>query len=314
MNEAAPSTPYRPMGIFSVAGTRGPLFAPDAPTGGEGTVEGGNPPAGGEKNPADNGVGKITLAQAEYDKLKAAADQAEALKGVEGLAQAAKTAFGKGGSEEQRQAAVIALMLAAGHSDEEIVEALGGEEEEEESPRGKGKGVQQDPEIARRLQELAEDTQQDRLERLREKHEQSVEQVFAKGPLSELLDIMKEGLKPEELKALQDTLREDVVQSSREILRQRRDREGQFQTSWIPDAVKQAADKAAKKARLFGGGSKIGRAGELSPAEDEFLKQPAKKLPHPLAAGDGEQALNEFVADSLTRAALQGASAGASKA
>lgn len=310
MNEAAlPSLPlpvgYRPMGIFSVTGPRGPLFAPDEPTGGDTPEKPETPEKGGTQ---DDGVGKVILAQGEYDKLKSAAERAESLKQAESLARAATKAFGKGGSEEERQEAIVTLMRAAGHTDEEIVEAIGGEEEEEG-----GKAPAYDPQIKQQLDELAQESRETRLEALREKHTESVEKVFREGPLATLLTDMKEGLSQKELESLQETLREDVVQSSRELLRQRRDREGKFQTSWIPEAVKQATDNVVKKARLFGGGSKIGRAGELSPAEDEFLKQPAKKLPNPLAEGDGEQALNEFVADRLSRAALESRRAEASR-
>ena len=291
----------------------GPLYAPDEPTGGA-------PEPKDEATPKDDGVGKITLNQADYDRLKAAETEVSVLKGTGELAKAARLAFSKEASEEARQEAIVTLMKAAGHSDEEIAQTLGGEEPEETPAprRGAHQPANQrggeDSEARQQLKALQEEAHRDRLERLQEKHQGAVEAVFKEGDLAKLLQDMTEGLKPEDAKTLRETLREDVVQSSRDILRRRRDQEGVFQVSWIPEAVEQAASKAAKKARLMGGGSRVGRSGELSPVEDEFLKQPAKKLPHPLAEGDGEQALAEYAVDRLTRAALEGRKAGESRA
>lgn len=286
---------------------RGPLFFPDA---GDTPAPENNAKEGSDA-PKEPETDKFTIPREEYDRLKELAALAEQERGSSAVAQAARLAFSKTASEEERTEAVINLLLASGYEDEEIEEVLSGEEPEtprsdKRDPRGEGS-----PQLAREFEKFQQQVEQDKLEDLRERHQSAISEALESAALSELVEGLSQGKKDVREK-VSSTLKEDLVYLSRQILSQRRDREGQFQKSWIKDAVQQATKQVVEKARLFGGGSRVGRSAELSPAEDEFLKQPPKKAPKPTDEG-GEQALREYADDVLTRAVIEASKGQTSK-
>jgi hypothetical protein len=289
----------------------GPLFDPNA----------------GGGTPSDE---KVTLTKEEHAALLAAA--AAAKKSQEGpdLTRLVQRAFDSNATEDQRLEASAMLLKEAGYSDDQIVEMLAGDEPEAPAPqptprtntrsnqRGGGDVNEQ---LLREIQELKAQvsqqgkmTTEQRYKRLTDIHTRSIEQELTAGELKKVIETVTQGLSEKEKGEVLETLKKDVVQSSRDILRQRRDKAGdQLDEAWIPEAVKQAAQDAAKKARLFGGGSRVGPSTELELADESFLKQPEKKLEDPRKVDDPERTLDEYNADALGRvvaeARVQGKSA-----
>lgn len=286
----------------------GPLYFPDA---------GDTPDPSTEETTEEQGGGTPEVTAEELEQLRAAAAELAELKKRPDPMMFVQKAFGKDVSEDERLEASARLLQAAGYSEDEIVNLLADEEEPQPTrnntrdTRGQqGGGDAMTKELMKELRELkaqiAEQgkmTTEQRYKRLTDIHTRSIEQELTAGEVAKVVAEITKGMPEKEKAEVLATLRGDVVQSSREILRQRRDQAGnQLDEAWIPEAVKQAAAQAAKKVRLFGGGSRVGPSTELELADESFLKQPEKKLPaDPRKVEDPERTLDEYNADALGR-------------
>lgn len=285
----------------------GPLYFPDA-----GDTSDSSPEETTEETTEEQGGGTPEVTAEELEQLKAAAAELAELKKKPDPMKFIQKAFGKDVSEDERLEASARLLQAAGYSEDEIVNLLADDEPEPtRTARGQqGGGDPMTKELMKELRELkaqiAEQgkmTTEQRYKRLTDIHTRSIEQELTAGEVAKVVAEITKGMSEKERAEVVATLRGDVVQSSREILRQRRDQAGnQLDEAWIPEAVKQAATQAAKKVRLFGGGSRVGPSTELELADESFLKQPEKKLPgDPRKVEDPERTLDEYNADALGR-------------